>query len=160
MIFTGFICFLCVFMFVVGSVGFTKRPSTETRTFLVSYKGRLWWVGQSGRLLEVAKAEDVLSKAYVNNVEVKDGYVEHNIIQLLEKLRPILDSPYIVEVIPKERRVVLLKGVSLRFNEWSDLLRNVQVLPEVVKKMEPKGEYFLSPQGLFYKLRGGDDEKR
>ncbi|WP_157724351.1 DUF4894 domain-containing protein [Pseudothermotoga hypogea] len=117
-------------------------------------------MGRSGELLEVARTQDVLSKAYVSGLEIVNARLDESSLHLIEKLKPALDSLYIVEVIPNEKRVMLLKGVSLRFNDWEDLLRNLQALPEAIKRMEPRGEYFLSPQGLFYKLRGGDDEKR
>lgn len=154
------LCSVCVFFLMLRSVNTTVALSKEERSFLVAHKGRLWWVGRSGRLLEVASVEDALSRAYVSGVEVRDGRIEESVIGLLEKLKPLLINPYVVEVIPRERRVVLLKGVSLRFNEWEDLLRNLNTLNEAIKKMEPKGEYFLSSHGLFYKLRGGDDEER
>ncbi|MBC7116304.1 MAG: DUF4894 domain-containing protein [Pseudothermotoga sp.] len=117
-------------------------------------------MGRDGELVEVAETQDVLSKAYVSGLEIVDARLDEKGLRLLEELEPALDSLYIVEVIPNEKRVILLKGVSLRFNDWEDLLRNLQALPEAIKRMEPRGEYFLSPQGLFYKLRGGDDEKR
>ncbi|WP_171816817.1 DUF4894 domain-containing protein [Thermotoga caldifontis] len=141
-------------------MGATTTLIEEERDFLVAHKGRLWWVGRSGRLLEVASVEDALSRAYVSGVEVRDGCVQESVVNLIQKLKPLLSNPYVVEVVPKERRVVLLKSVSLRFNEWEDLLRNLSTLNEAIKRMEPKGEYFLSSNGLFYKLRGGDDEER
>lgn len=159
-VFLVVLCSVCVFFLISKSVNATVALSKEERDFLVAHKGRLWWVGRSGRLIEVASVEDALSRAYVIGVEVRDGRIEESVIDLVEKLKPLLTNPYVVEVIPKERRVVLLKGVSLRFNEWEDLLRNLNTLNEAIKKMEPKGEYFLSSNGLFYKLRGGDDEER
>ncbi|AJC74637.1 hypothetical protein AJ81_01800 [Pseudothermotoga hypogea DSM 11164 = NBRC 106472] len=156
----GIFCSLCIFFFTAKFVNVAAKPTSGERVFLVAHKGRLWWVGRSGELLEVARTQDVLSKAYVSGLEIVNARLDESSLHLIEKLKPALDSLYIVEVIPNEKRVMLLKGVSLRFNDWEDLLRNLQALPEAIKRMEPRGEYFLSPQGLFYKLRGGDDEKR
>ncbi len=158
--FVGVVCSLCIFFFAARFVNFSAKPRGGERVFLVAHKGRLWWVGRSGELVETAKAEDVLYRAYVSGLEIVNARLDENSLRLMEKLKPALGSPYVVEVLPKEKKVLLLKGVSVRFNEWEDLLRNLQTLPEAIKRMEPKGEYFLSPQGLFYKLRGGDDEKR
>ncbi len=158
--FLALFCSICVFFLISRSMGATTTLIEEERDFLVAHKGRLWWVGRSGRLLEVASVEDALSRAYVSGVEVRDGCVQESVVNLIQKLKPLLSNPYVVEVVPKERRVVLLKSVSLRFNEWEDLLRNLSTLNEAIKRMEPKGEYFLSSNGLFYKLRGGDDEER
>ncbi|MEN3007568.1 DUF4894 domain-containing protein [Pseudothermotoga sp.] len=137
-----------------------RTPVQEKGRFLVAHKGRFWWVGESGRLVGVARSEDVLSKAYVSGLKIENAKIDENTLKLIWKLESILEDPHVVEVILEERKVVLLKGVTVKFNDWNDLLKNLQLLPEAIKKMEPKGEYFLSSQGLFYKLRGGDNEER
>lgn len=153
-------CSFFIFMFIVGSVRIERTPVQEEGSFLIAYKGRLWWVGDSGKLVRVAKIEETLSRAYVNGLKVENAQVDENTLEFMQKLKPVLEDQYVVEVILNERKVVLLKGVTVKFNDWDDLLKNLRLLPEAIKKMEPKGEYFLSSQGLFYKLRGGDNEER
>lgn len=153
-------CSFFIFMFIVGLVRIERTPVQEEGSFLIAYKGRLWWVGDSGKLVRVAKVEETLSKAYVNGLKVEDAQVDENTLELVQKLKPVLEDQYVVEVILNERKVVLLKGVTVKFNDWDDLLKNLRLLAEAIKKMEPKGEYFLSSQGLFYKLRGGGNEER
>lgn len=153
-------CSFFIFMFIAGLVKIERTPVQEEGSFLIAYKGRLWWVGNSGKLVRVAKVEETLSRAYVNGLKVEDARVDEDTLKLIQKLKPVLEDQYVVEVILSERKIVLLKGVTVKFNEWDDLLKNLQLLPEAIKKMEPKGEYFLSSQGLFYKLRGGDNEER
>lgn len=153
-------CSFFIFMFIVGLVRIEKIPVQERGSFLIAHKGRFWWVGESGRLIEVARTEETLSKAYVSGLRIDNARINENALKLISKLKPVLEDPYIVEVVLNERKVILLKGVTVKFNEWDDLLKNLRLLPEAIKKMEPKGEYFLSSQGLFYKLRGGDNEER
>ncbi len=132
----------------------------EEASFIIAYKDRFWFVSDSGRLLYVAAPTDLIKKAFVNQVEVSELTVSQDSMKIINIVRDILENPYITEIRLRDKCAVLLKGVVLHFDEWSDLITHVDKLDKAIKFMEPRSEYFLSSSGLMYKLRGDGNAKR
>ncbi|WP_041446411.1 DUF4894 domain-containing protein [Pseudothermotoga thermarum] len=141
-------------------VSFDRKEPEEKPAFVIAYKNRYWLVSENGDILGVAKLSDLATNAFVSQVDVVDLKVDKVSLETMKRLKIVLQSPYVTEVRLKDKCAILLKGVVLYFNEWNDLITHCSKLETAIRFMEPKSEYFLSPVGLFYKLRGDESEKK
>ncbi|MGJ8454370.1 DUF4894 domain-containing protein [Pseudothermotoga sp. U03pept] len=139
---------------------FSDKHEDLVPFYLVSYKGRVWWVSENGKFLSVATSSDILKKAVVSGVKAESLSLSRESLEALHQLKDVLDNPYVAEVRLNERCAILLKGILLYLSDWKDLVRHVSKLENLIFTMEPKAEYFLTSVGLVYKIRGGGGEER
>ncbi|HOJ88443.1 MAG TPA: DUF4894 domain-containing protein [Pseudothermotoga sp.] len=160
-IFVGGFVSLVFLLSVIRFLSVTLLPdnSNNVPTYLVSYKNRIWWTSKSGKLLYVAVPTDVLKKAIISGIEVKELSVSEKSLEVMTKLSDIVENPYITELRLNQKCAILLKGVILYFGDWEDLLHNIAQLEDLAVVMQPKAEYFLTSAGLVYKIRGGGGEE-
>ncbi|MEJ5229503.1 MAG: DUF4894 domain-containing protein [Pseudothermotoga sp.] len=139
---------------------FSVKHEDLKPVYLVSYKGRVWWVSENGKFLSVARSSDILKKAVVSGVKAENLSLSKESLEVLNQLKDVVNSPYVAEVKLNEKCAILLKGVLLYLSDWKDLVSHISKLENLIFTMEPKAEYFLTSVGLVYKIRGGGGEER
>ncbi len=157
----SFILLFCTFALIwfFPKLVYRRELREEVPVFIVAYKNRFWLVSDSGNLLGTATLSDLARRAFVSQVFVSELKVNEESLNAMNKIRDVLSNPFVTEVKLEDKCAILLKGIVLYFNEWNDLVTHGSRLEMAIKTMEPKSEYFLSSSGLFYKLRGDENEK-
>lgn len=155
--------FFVILIFFFGTIRFlpniSLRRNDNVPTYLVSYKNRIWWISQKGEFLHIASSTDILKKAIVSGIEVKELSVSKDSLEIITMLKDVLNSPYVAEVKLNQKCAILLKGVILYLSDWKDLINHLSRLKDLIVVMQPKTEYFLTSAGLVYKIRGGGGEE-
>ncbi len=155
-----FLVFIFFFVALRFSPVLHRASNNNVPAYLVSYKNRIWWISQNGKLLYTAALADVLKKAVVSGADIRELSVSKGSLEIIAKLKDALNDPCVTEIKLNQKCAILLKGVVLYFSDWEDLVNHVSLLKDLILVMEPKAEYFLTSSGLVYKIRGGGGEEK
>ncbi|PLV58319.1 DUF4894 domain-containing protein [Thermotoga sp. KOL6] len=122
---------------------------------VVLYKGNYYLVSEKGILICSLPNWSFL-KFYplflgVKLEGIRFSEEDKNILTLLNT---VLKSSLISAVLFDSKEVVLLKGARILVEDWVSFVKNFDVIESQYDAIEPRGEYFLSSEGILMEMRG------
>ncbi len=117
--------------------------------------GRYWKIDEYGFLRDIADASDILRYSVVSGVKLLGMRVADENMEVIRKLKSILNNPVTSEVSIEKKYVITVKGIVLYFQRWEDLLKYYDAFTKKIEHMAPRSSFFLHESGKLAIL-GGD----
>ncbi len=136
-----------------GSIDPVPSPSGKG-SFLVYADGRYWLVDEEGYLMSALPAGVVPGGSVVCCVDLEGIRVVESDLNVMNRLRPVLENPVTSEVSIRGKYVITVKGIVLYFQRWEDLLKYYDAFVKRMKRLAPRSRFFLHESGKLVVLRG------
>jgi len=97
---------------------------------------------------EYLKAYPIFVEVFLNGTKFSQKSLE-----VLERIRPLLEEPIVSVVFFESKRLVLLKGITIDLASWRDAVENVRVLREKFPELKPGTRYLLTSEGVLVEMK-------
>ncbi len=123
--------------------------------FLIYWKGRYWFVDESGQLIRTASPRDGAQRVVYGCVDLNGMRVKKDHMDFIKNYDKVLNREEVSEVCVSGKYVIFRKGVVVYFHRWEDLAEGLDTIVEQLPKAVPGSVFELFRGGDLLVLKGG-----